>query len=428
MRTAQRRFVARAIHRSHRFRRTTDEPSIGVSYGMCHQPRFQSLSNLDDFTHFRQSRNLCDDRAFVRTIRQIAFRLQTAKRLANRNAAQVKAAGDRHLIERCARSQVAGLDLETEGVGDLRRYVYTMRQPLSRARALLAAAAALVFFGAVSVPTIRASDGPQTIVHYRLDGSLVRVPVRLNGALLWFDVDTGAPHTVIDAAVVKQLHIAVLRTDRSGGAGRGTVLRQHAVPVDVELGSVHFRVEDPWIFDLRHVGTPLREYGLIGADFFKSHVVRIDPIAETFGVFAPATFRYAGRGSAIPLTDRNDHLFIPMKLSLANGISAAPRVRIDTGSSDAVSDDLVRQSPTRRKSVQGVGLGKAYIDYSGVFSTIQIGPYSIHDAWGPSNTVPTVGMEILRRFVLTFDVARSVLYLDATPRLRDPVPSPAPDR
>ncbi len=300
-----------------------------------------------------------------------------------------------------------------------------MRQPLSPTRALLGAAAALAFFGAVSVSPMRATDGPLTVVHYRLDGLLVRVPVRLNGSLLWFDVDTGAPHTVVDAAIAKQMHVSVVRTDRSGGAGRGTVLRQHAVPVDVELGSVHFRAGDPWIFDLRHIGTPLREYGLIGADFFKGFIVRIDPISETFSVFSPATFRYAGRGSGIRLTDRNDHLFVPMRLSLANGISTARSVRIDTGSGDAVSDDLVRQSPTRRKSVQGVGLGQSYIDYSGVFSRIQIGPYAIHNAWGPSNTVPTVGMEILRRFVLTFDVARSVLYLDPTPHLRDPVPSPA---
>ena len=159
-------------------------------------------------------------------------------------------------------------------------------------------------------------------------------------------------------------------TDRASGAGRGTVLRQHAIPVDITLGSVRFHVKDPWIYDLSHVGTTLREDGLLGADFFKTHVVEIDPIAETFSVFAPPSFQYSGRGAAVHLTDRNDHLFIPMTLSLSNGISAQRNVRIDTGSDDAVSDDLVRQSPARRKSAQGVGLGNSYIDYSGVFSTI----------------------------------------------------------
>jgi Aspartyl protease len=288
-----------------------------------------------------------------------------------------------------------------------------------------AAAGCLAATGVSAAPT---NNEPLTVVRYQLDDRLVRVPVLLNGVSLWFDVDTGAPHTCIDAATARRLHIPVVRTDRASGAGHGTVLRRHAVPVDITLGSVRFHVEDPWIYDLSHVGTTLPEDGLLGADFFKAYVVRIDPIVKTLSVFAPDGFRYAGGGAAIPLSDRNDHLFIPMTLSLANGISAQRSVRIDTGSDDAVSDDLVRQSPARRKSLQGVGLGQSYTDYSGVFSTIQIGPYAIHNAWGPSNAVPTVGMEILRRFVLTFDVTRSVLYLDPSAHLRDPVPSPAPDR
>ena len=301
-----------------------------------------------------------------------------------------------------------------------------MGQSLSRLRRILVAGLVAACLTATALAATRASNEPLTVVPYQLDDRLVRVPVLLNGISLWFDVDTGAPHTCIDAAVARRLQIAVVRTDRASGAGRGTVLRQHAIPVDITLGSVRFHVKDPWIYDLSHVGTTLREDGLLGADFFKTHVVEIDPIAETFSVFAPPSFQYSGRGAAVHLTDRNDHLFIPMTLSLSNGISAQRNVRIDTGSDDAVSDDLVRQSPARRKSAQGVGLGHSYIDYSGVFSTIQIGPYAIHNAWGPSNAVPTVGMEILRRFALTFDVARSVLYLDPTPHLNDPVPSPAP--
>jgi hypothetical protein len=300
-----------------------------------------------------------------------------------------------------------------------------MRQPTPAARRTTTALTAL-WIAACLVTPARAASQPLTVLNYQLDDRLVRVPVRLDQAVLWFAVDTGAPHTVLDASTARRLRIAVVRTDRAQGAGRGTVLRQHAVPIEIVVGTVRFRINDPWIYDLSHIGTTLHEDGLLGADFFKRYVVRIDPIARTFSVFDPSNFRYGGGGAAIPLTDRNDHLFIPMELSLANGISAKRSVRIDTGSDDAVSDDLVRESPTRRKSVQGVGLGQAYVDYSGVFSTIQIGPYSIHNAWGPSNSVPAVGMEILGRFVLTFDVPRKLLYLEPTRDLSDPVPSPAP--
>ena len=116
-----------------------------------------------------------------------------------------------------------------------------------------------------------------------------------------------------------------------------------------------------------------------------------------------------------------------MTLRLASGISETHRVRIDTGSGDAVSDNLIRRSPERRKSLQGVGLGQSYVDESGVFESVRIGPYFIRRCWGPSNDHPAMGMEILRRFTSTFDVTHRRLYLQPNRYLRDPVPAPAPD-
>ena len=84
----------------------------------------------------------------------------------------------------------------------------------------------------------------------------------------------------------------------------------------------------------------------------------------------------------------------------------------------------MRQSSTRRKSTQGVGLGTPYVDYSGLFASMGIGPYTITSVWGPSGNPPAVGMEILRRFILTFDARQGRLGLVPTVRLHDPVPSP----
>ena len=113
-----------------------------------------------------------------------------------------------------------------------------------------------------------------------------------------------------------------------------------------------------------------------------------------------------------------------MKLTLSNGVSAVHSLRLDTGSEDATSDNLVRQSPERQKALQGVGLGKPYVDYSGVFESVQLGPYTIHHVWGTSNDKPAVGMEILRRFALVFDVPHRWLYLEPNLHLHDPVPEP----
>ncbi len=237
------------------------------------------------------------------------------------------------------------------------------------------------------------------------------MPVRLAGANLWFDVDTGARHTVVDAATAKRLHLVITRGGTASGAGHGTAAMQYGAPVTMAIGAARVRV-DPWILDLSHVGLSRHADGLIGADVFAKYVVRMDPATKTFGMYDPATFRAPRGGATVPMRVADNRFFVPMKLSISSGVSVDRSMRVDTGSNDAVSDNLVRQSPTRRKSVQGVGIGQSYVDYSGVFSAVRIGPYLIHDVWGPSNDKPAVGMEILHRFALTFDAPHERLYLE----------------
>jgi len=250
--------------------------------------------------------------------------------------------------------------------------------------------------------------------------------VTIDGSQLWFDVDTGARHSVIDLAAAKRLGLPLIKPARMSGAGHGTAELLHTSPLEIRAGNTSVRVAEPWVLDLSRTGTSRRIDGLVGVDLFTAHVVRIDPQRQTVAFCRSAPASSASTGATIPLIVTNDRFFINLKLTLPNGVPATHRVRVDTGSDDAVSDDLVRQSPTRRKSTQGVGLGTPYVDYSGLFASVGIGPYTITNVWGPSGNPPAVGMEILRRFVLTFDARRGQLGLAPTTRLHDPVPSPAP--
>lgn len=264
-------------------------------------------------------------------------------------------------------------------------------------------------------------------VPYQPNGKLIYLPVTVNDRHLWFTLDSGAMHTILDPAAARRLGIHSIRTDSQRGAGRGTVQRQHAPPLDVFVGSARLHVADPYIIDLSNTGTARQQDGLLGRDFLAAYVVRIDPVKRTIEIYDPSTFRYHGLGAPLPLQERNEKLYIPIRLQLPNGISAKREARVDTGSEDAVSDDLVKQSPVRRETTLGVGLGKPYVDYSGLFSRVQLGPYVIEHAWGPSNPVPTVGMEILRRFTMTFDVAHGWLWLEPNVWLHDPIPTPGPN-
>jgi hypothetical protein len=297
------------------------------------------------------------------------------------------------------------------------------RKSLAR-YALCAALGILLLSSAVARQAV-ATASCDTIA-YRPDDRLVNVPVTINGSQLWFDVDTGARHSVIDLAAAKRLGLPLIKPARMSGAGRGTAELLHTSPVEIRAGNTSVHVAEPWVLDLSHTGTSRRIDGLVGVDFFKAYAVRIDPEKQTIAFCNGVPFPSGASGATIPLIVTNDRFFIYLKLALPNGVAATHRVRVDTGSGDAVSDDLVRQSPARRKSTQGVGLGTPYVDYSGLFASVAIGPYTITNVWGPSGNPPAVGMEILRRFVLTFDARRGQLGLAPTTHLHDRVPSPAP--
>jgi hypothetical protein len=50
---------------------------------------------------------------------------------------------------------------------------------------------------------------------------------------------------------------------------------------------------------------------------------------------------------------------------------------------------------------------------------------SIRYVWGPAGAVPIVGMEMMRRFTLTFDARRGLLYLEPNASFTEPVPAPS---
>lgn len=290
---------------------------------------------------------------------------------------------------------------------------------------------ALIFAGAICLAGCAGqSPGPSgaaplASLPYRADGRLLMVEARINdGPARWFMVDSGASHTVIDPRLQRELGLPILRAGQTTGAGAGAVPLQHVGPVRMRLGTFEIGLPDPWVIDLSGVPIDPETRGLVGAEVFKSHVVRIDPLRRRFEIFDPAQFRPDPESSSIPLIVEGDKLFVELTLDVRPGLSVTERIRIDTGAEESVNHPIVEQAVERRQSVQGNGLGANFIAWSGKMQAVHIGPYVIRDVWGPGSPGPTLGMEILRRFIVTFDAPHGRLHLTPTAALHDPVPAP----
>jgi hypothetical protein len=242
-----------------------------------------------------------------------------------------------------------------------------------------------------------------------------------DNAPVWFIVDSGASANVVDAALAQKLGLKTEGEKQGTGAGKGTVRVTFAKNVRFELPGLSSPSESAYVIDLS--GQPAlqgREVGgILGYDFFRRYVVEIDYDAELLTLHDPDVFKYDGRGAEIPfeLVKKTPH--IPLKIKL-NGRDALERkVLVDSGSGDAVDDDLMAQSVNKLEVVGGVGLGQEFRTTVGRAESVQIGPYILKQPTGVSGGVALIGNEALRRFNIVFDYSRQKLYLEPNSHLGD---------
>lgn len=294
------------------------------------------------------------------------------------------------------------------------------------ARPLLPLLAAPLIVSA-SVP----ATSPLATIAYRPDGTagkLIAIPVAVNGAVpRWFVLDTGAPRSALDTRLAAELKLTPARMTREGGTGRGTVAAGHPGALVLTVGGVRLPVNDPLTLDLAGVPISKTDRGLVGSELLSHYVVRIDPVQHRLALFDPRRFRPEPGDVRLPLGIDAEHrrFYINAALHVRPGMTVRHRLRIDTGSEDSIDDPIVRQARQVTTTQLGNGLGANYRGYSGVYDSIELGPFQIKHVWGPGGALPAVGMEVLRRFVVTFDAPHRALYLRPTPALAEAVPPPS---
>jgi hypothetical protein len=136
------------------------------------------------------------------------------------------------------------------------------------------------------------------------------IPVTVpNAGEQWFILDTGASGTVVDAGLAARMGLHTSDTTRTTGVGRNTVAQSIAPRTHFVVGSASLDVEHPVVMPIDSL---LRPYtgraapGIIGAQLFREHVVDIDFDSKTVTLHDPATYRYKGPGTVVPITFMGD--------------------------------------------------------------------------------------------------------------------------
>jgi hypothetical protein len=277
----------------------------------------------------------------------------------------------------------------------------------------------------IAILAISAAAIPVDTIVGRRIGKSIYVPVQVAGhGPFWFAFDSGAYVTVIDPFLMKRLHLKTIATGTVRGTGQGEVPVRHTTPLTMTVGKTTLAIADPYVIDLSGAGNPEWMHGLIGASLLEAYVVEMDPDRPSLRLFDPRTFTKPADAVALPLENANHRFFMHVTIDVNPHETIERRVRIDTGSEDSVDDPEVKNGRNVRATTLGNGLGSNYQSVSGIVDAVHVGPFTIRDVWAPGAPNPTIGMEILRRFTVTFDVPHGVIYLKPNRHLGEPVPPP----
>ena len=285
--------------------------------------------------------------------------------------------------------------------------------------------------------------------------NLIIVSAKLNGAGPFnFLLDTGVATSLLtDPAVADSLHLTHGAQFRVMGVG-GTDSGIHAYEVNdvavtmkgIVAPRLSWLVLSSDVLDLSaYVG--MRIHGLLGADFFRSFVVTIQPEQFQLVLHAPATYR-APRGkrwAAMPLRFEQGKAYVTAQvrqLTAAPGGATLPlQLVLDTGAGHALSlettaDRRLHLPPTCLRTDLGRGLSGIVSGALGRVATVQLGRYQLPQvltSFPDSSQVHqrltvrerairqgNLGYEVLKRFICVIDYPHQMLWLRPTTSLGEP--------
>ena len=248
-----------------------------------------------------------------------------------------------------------------------------------------------------------------------------------------FIYDTGASVTVIDSAYAAKIGLVsegALQSQGAGSAGSASLSKLKTLRVEgAEGDGVELKDQSVAILSVNPFLAPFfwRDCaGIVGYDFTARFVNEIDFDHSQLVLRDPKTFKYVGKGTAVPMRVAGTVPVITMKID----DQYEGEFRLDVGSSSAVDlhTPFVKRHGLREKAkpaieVVGGGFGGTFTSTLTRMKKMAVGPYSWTDpmitlssttegALASEDYAGNVGNQILERFICTFDYDHKTLYLE----------------
>lgn len=306
-----------------------------------------------------------------------------------------------------------------------------------------------------AAPEVRFASGRSALkIPFRMFNNHIYLHVAVNGsAPLWFVLDTGARH-IIARKHANALGLKLTPAGQAGGIGEQTQDAFTTEDVSLALPGVTVTQQRFGVIDFANLedcsneldvdaegrlakrqrsrtGTERQPFdGVLGDEFFRRFVVEIDYAARVMNLYDPGSYRYDGRGEAIPLDVRSRSPFVRTQLTSPNAGNVMGLFMIDTGNMSALvlSRPFVESNnllPPENESTpfEVCGIGGGSMSRMGRLESLRLGsrdvrsPVTLFSQARTGNLAGSdydglIGNAILRRFKVIFDYSRSRMILE----------------
>jgi hypothetical protein len=303
----------------------------------------------------------------------------------------------------------------------------------------------LFLLAILSVPSLAGTDNSyRGAIPFELVLKHIVVNIRVNNSRpLPFILDTGDKFAIVDLDLAKQLGLTLYGDVNAGGAGaaviHGRLVQNSSFTIP---GFNGFSQPITLAIPLKNLEAPLGHEvdGILGGDFIKEFVIRLDYGSRELRLYDKETFRYSGPGQSIPMElDANGHPIVEAEVTPQAGQPLKGKFVVDIGSGAALTlyssfvaeHHLLGPSLKTIKALGAAGTGGQIQAHIGRVAELKIGEFRLAQpitmfsqdqagAMATSQIQGNLGQQILNRFTLYLDYSHGRIIFEPNKNVGGP--------
>lgn len=286
----------------------------------------------------------------------------------------------------------------------------------------------------------------KAVIPFRLIRNMLIIQLQINQHGPYnFILDTGCGITLItDPLLLDSINIKYKKKVKVIGLGEGADLDAWMVPElkikikGVESEHISAAILATDVLDLSAFAG-MRIHGLIGYDFFNSFPVKINFTDSSLTVFSPKKMLSLRKATRIPLQIENKKPYLRANVGFEAGAVLPVKLLVDLGAGHPLSIEngwnSTNKLPEKYIAAANLGMGLSG-PISGFMSRVnamEIGTYQFNQVItafpNPSSALDklidtkrdgSIGIDLLKRFVIWFDYQQGYLYLKPNYNFKQP--------